>query len=80
MYIVDEPQVVIAEEEGVSIQTQDAARATMHDGFAILGGEKSRDEVAGLAIGRRESHNFVARADAWMAGSVQCDQKITGES
>ena len=80
MYVVDQAEVVITEQEGVRAEAQDGAGTTVHYVFAVSHRQESCDEVGRLAIGWSELHDSVARADVRMAGSVECDEEGIGES
>jgi len=78
MNVIDQPQVVVAEEEGIWCEAEDRAGATVDTGFSALHGEEAGDEIGWLAVGGVEANNFIAGADVRVAGAVQGDEEIVG--
>jgi hypothetical protein len=80
MYVVDEPQVVVAEQKRVPIEPQNPAGASMNNGLSVYPCQKSGNEVVGLAIDGRESHHPVPGSDARMTRAMQGNNKAAGEN
>ena len=73
MNVVDQSQIVVAEEECVRSETEDGAGAAVDERLSVVCSEETGDEVARLAVRGSEAHNFVAGADMRMAGSMESD-------
>src|ERR1700734_1599421 len=72
---VGEAEVVVGEQEAGGADAEDAAGTAVHDGFAVVEGEKAGDEVAGCAVRGREADDAIACADAGVARSVEGNEE-----
>src|SRR5579875_784376 len=76
---IDQAEIVVAEQKRVGAEPKYAAGPAMDEGLAVHPGQKTCDEVVGVAILRRKSHNAIAGSDVWMARPVQRNQEAVAE-
>ena len=76
---VDEAEVVVGEEEGVSAGAKQAAGAAVDGGFAVGDGEETGEEVARGAVGGCEANEAVFGADTRVSRAVKSNQEASAE-